>query len=184
MCELIALGCLQLHGDLPITSSKTTKSEWNAHKIMNLLSKYHSHCFPQCAKKSAGSPGWEIKANFNPNALTFSEYKSLYNECGRYLHRGSIRSIQAAGPLGQTDLEKLLRWHGKIVALMSEHLIRKSSASAFYLISLRTASGFPECSIFTKNAQDGMEVESFKMSIEDASYENTILAGNMKPVSL
>jgi hypothetical protein len=184
MCELIALGCLQLHGDLPITSSKSTKSEWNAHKIMNLLSKYHSHCFPQCVKRTAGNHGCEIQANFNPNALTFSEYKSLYNECGRYLHRGSIRTIQAAGPLGQNDLKKLLRWHGKIVALMNEHLIGRSSTSAFYLISLRTTSGFPECSLFTKNELDEMEVESFKMSIDDVSYENAILAGNMKPVSI
>jgi hypothetical protein len=116
MCELIALGCLQLHGDLPISSLESTKSEWNAQKIMNLLSKYHSHCFPQCVKRSVGHHGWEIKANYDPNALTFSEYKSLYHECGRYLHRGSIRSIQDAGPLGHCDLEKLLRWHGKIVA--------------------------------------------------------------------
>ena len=184
ICELIALACLQLQGDLPITSSKSTKSEWNAHKIMNLLAKHHPYCFPQCVKRVAENFGWEIQDNFNPNALTFSEYKSLYSECGRYLQRGSIRSIQAAGPLGQTDLEKLLQRHGKIIALMNEHLIGRSKVSAFYLISLRTTSGFPVCTLFTKNAQDEMEMKSFKMSIDDVSWENAILAGNMKPVSL
>ncbi|WP_411875116.1 hypothetical protein [Vulcanococcus limneticus] len=184
ICELIALGCLQLHGDLPDTFSKSIKSEWNAHKIMALISRSHSHCFPQCVKRTVGDHGWKIEANFNPNALTFSEFKSLYSECGRFLHRGSIRSIQAAGPLGQADLERLLRWHEKTVALMNEHLIGRSSANAFYLISLRTTSGFPECSLFTKNAKGGMEVESFKMSIDDSNFENVILAGNMKPVSL
>ncbi len=181
MCELIALGCLQLHGDLPISSSKSIKSEWNAQKIMNLLSKNYSGCFPQCVMRVKSDHGWGIKVNHDSDALTYSEFKSLYNECGRHLHRGSIRSIKDAGPLGQSHIEQVLRWHRKLVALMNEHLVGRASATSFYLISLRTTSGFPECSLFTRTSQNGLDVETFKLNIEDAGYENAILAGNMKP---
>jgi hypothetical protein len=184
VCELIALGCLQLHGDLPIASSNSTKSEWNAGKIMHLLSKHHAHCFPQCVKREKSHQGWKITANHDPDALTFVEYSQLYKECGRYLHRGSIRSIKAAGPLSQNDFENIIRWHRKIVSLMNEHLIGRSSAASFYLVSLRTTSGFPECSLFTKSTQNGMDVESYSMKIDDSGYEHVILAGNMKPMPL
>ena len=181
VCELIALGCLQLLGDLPISSSKSIKTEWNAQKIMNLLSKSHSGCFPQCVMRVKSDHGWEIKVNHDSDALTYSEFISLYNECGRHLHRGSIRAIKDAGPLGKSHIEQVFRWHRKIVALMNEHLVGRPSATSFYLISLRTASGFPECSLVTRTSQNELDVETFKLNIEDAGYENAILAGNMKP---
>ena len=184
VCELIALGCLQLHGDLPIASSVSAKSEWNAGKIMHLLSKHHAHCFPQCVKRDMSHKGWEITVGHDPNALTFYEYNQLYKECRKYLHRGSIRSIKAAGPLSQNDFENLARWHRKIVSLMNEHLIGRSSAASFYLVSLRTTSGYPECSSFTKSTQNGIDVESYSMKIDDSGYEHIILAGNMKPMTL
>jgi|688.fasta_scaffold755816_1 hypothetical protein len=184
VCELIALGCLQLHGDLSIASSKSAKSEWNAGKIMHLLSKHHAHCFPQCVKREVSHQGWKITANHDPDALTYDEYSKLYNECGRYLHRGSIRSIKAAGPVSQNDFDNIIRWHRKIVSLMNEHLIGRSSAASFYLVSLRTTSGFPECSLFTKSAQNGMDVETYSMKIDESGYEHVILPGNMRPMPL
>ena len=47
ICELIALGCLQLHGDLPEARTKAVKKEWNAEKILRLLHRNHPHSFPQ-----------------------------------------------------------------------------------------------------------------------------------------
>jgi hypothetical protein len=183
VCELIALGCLQLHGDLPVASSKTSKAEWNAGKIMHLLSKHHSHCFPMCVKTSAGMDGFTITASHNPDALTFDEYNSLYHECGMFLHRGSIRAIEAAGPLSECDLENLVRWHRKLIALLNEHIVGRSSHISFYLTSLRTEAGFPQCSVITKSTANGMAVETYTMSITESGYEEVILAGNMKSVS-
>jgi len=183
VCELIALGCLQLHGDLPIASLKTSKAEWNAGKIMHLLSRHHSHCFPMCVKTNAGPDGLSITANHNPDALTFDEYNSLYHECGKFLHRGSIRAMQAASPLNESDLENLVRWHRKIIALLNEHMVGRASHISFYLISLRTEAGFPQCSVLTKSTDNGMAVEQYTMSITESGYEEIILAGNMKFVS-
>ena len=47
ICELIALVCLQLHGDLPSANKKATKKAWHAEKIMLLLHRDYPHAFPQ-----------------------------------------------------------------------------------------------------------------------------------------
>jgi hypothetical protein len=183
ICELIALGCLQLHGDLPSAQTQSVKKAWNAEKIMRLLHKNHPHCFPQCVERTKTEEGWSIKANGKPNAMTFEEFKALYSECGEALHRGTIRSIQAAGPLAQADFQALVTWQSKIVDLMNEHLVGRASGSSFYLISLRTGSGYPECSVFTKSGEGGMHVSSHKMEILGSQFENLMLIGNMKPTA-
>lgn len=181
ICELIALGCLQLHGDLPLAQTQSAKKEWNAEKIMRILQKNHPHCFPQCVERTQTEDGWSIKANAKPNALTFQEFRSLYSECGEALHRGTIRSIQSSSPLEQSDYQTLVTWQSKIVDLMNEHLVGRAGGTSFYLISLRTDSGYPECSVFTKSGEGQMEVASHKMEILGSAHEELTLVGNLKP---
>jgi hypothetical protein len=167
MCELIALGCLLLHGDLPAAQTQSTKKEWNAEKIMKILHKNHPHSFPQSVIREKTENGWNIQANSKPDALTREEFKKLYSECGEILHRGTIRSLEATGGVTQGDYEKVIYWQKKIVDLMNEHLIGRATGNSFYIISLRTESGFPECSIFTINDSGGMDVEIRKMDIKN-----------------
>lgn len=47
ICELVALGCLQLYGDLPRARSSAAQKEWNAEKIMRMLHEDYPHAFPQ-----------------------------------------------------------------------------------------------------------------------------------------
>src|SRR5437764_4741153 len=72
MCELTALGCLQLHGDLPQAQTQSAKKEWNAERIMRLLHNSFPHSFPQSVIREKTSDGWSIRANSKPNALTLS----------------------------------------------------------------------------------------------------------------
>lgn len=167
MCELIALGCLQLHGDLPSTQTQSAQKEWNAEKIMRILHKSHPHSFPQCVIREKTPDGWNIKANSKPNALTLEEFKKLYSECGEVLHRGTIRSLQTKGPIDNNDYQKVIDWQNKIVDLMNEHLIGRATGNSFYIISLLTDTKYPECSLFTLNKSGGMDVKTFKLNINN-----------------
>lgn len=180
ICELIALGCLQLHGDIPQLQTQTAKSEWNADKLMKFLQRNYAHSFPQCAERSQTPLGLSINANGKPNALTYSDFKKLYAECGEALHRGTIRSIQTSRQLTQADHDALVAWQGKIVDLMNEHLVGRANGKSFYLISLRTDSGYPECSVYTNNGESGMNVEIFKLNVDNPGYQDLMLVGNMK----
>jgi hypothetical protein len=165
MCELIALGCLQLHGDLPETRTESAKKEWHAKKIMRLLHQSYPHSFPQSITREKTPHGWKINANSKPNALTLDEFKSLYSECGEVLHRGTIRSLEAEAPLTDSDYRRVFEWQSKIVHLMNEHMVGRANGAGFYIVSLRTTSGFPECSIFSPNLSGGMDVAIRRMEI-------------------
>jgi hypothetical protein len=165
MCELIALGCLQLHDDLPLP--KSAKKEWHADDIMTLLHRNHPHSFPQAIIREQTPEGWNIKANSKPNALTREEFKKLYNECGAVLHRGTIRSLEANDNFNEADYHKVNEWQGKIVDLMSEHLIGRSNGTGYYVVSLRTESGYPECSTFNINAAGEVMVSTLTMNVSN-----------------
>ncbi len=167
ICELIALGCLQLHGDLPLAQTKSAKKEWHADKIMTLLHKNHPHSFPQAIVREKTPEGWNIRANSKPNALTIKEFKELYSECGGVLHRGTIRSLETNDNFKKSDYDTVFKWHGKIIDLMNEHLIGRANGIGYYIISLRTESGYPECSTFEINALNEATVSTLNMSVSN-----------------
>jgi hypothetical protein len=165
MCELIALGCLQLHGDLPIASGKKTENKWNAAKIMQQLHNYYPHAFPQSTIRETVGLNHSIKFNSKPNALTRDEFKELYNECGEVLHKGTIRKASASFLGKQPDYQRVIDWQSKLVDLMNEHAITRPNGKGLYLTSLKTVSGYPECSICTFDSSGGMKIETKKMEI-------------------
>jgi hypothetical protein len=111
--------------------------------------------------------GWHINANCKPNALTLGEFKKLYSECGEVLHRGTIRTLEASGKLTTEYYQKVIDWQRKIVDLMNEHVVGRSGGRSLYMISLRTDSGFPECSVLTFNDAGGVDVINRKLTIND-----------------
>jgi len=170
MCELIALGCLQLHGDLPLAKKKDSQKAWNAEQIMKMLHNNYKHSFPQSVIRESTREGNDsIKCNSKPNALTLNEFKKLYIECGEVLHRGTIQTIKASFLNSEHDYQRILDWQNKIVDLMNEHMVGRANGAGFYLVSLKTTSGYPECSIFTPNNSGGFEVAIRKM---DVKYES------------
>lgn len=169
MCELIALGCLQLHGDLPSAYNNKTQKEWNAEKIMKQLHNDNPHAFPQSViRKKVGSKH-DIQCNKKPNALTRDEFKDLYNECGEILHKGTIRKVSASFLNDQHDYQKIINWQSKLVDLMNEHFIGRANGQGFYITSLKTTSGYPECSIFKPNPLGGFDVDIRKINITQKS---------------
>src|SRR3981081_1016837 len=57
ICELIALGCLVAHGDIPATKSKTLRRAWSADEIFKALEKLHPDFYPHPVEQIT-VPGW------------------------------------------------------------------------------------------------------------------------------
>lgn len=167
ICELVALGCLQLHGDIPCVGTSDAKKEWNAGKIMGLLHKHHSHSFPQSITKTKKDGVWHLQGNSNPEAITLKEFKSLYNSCGEVLHRGTIKSIDAEGPLKHEDYELVIQWQRKLIGLLNQHIIVRGSQVGMYLISLKSENGLPACSVFSNFKGDTVQVENYNLKLSN-----------------
>lgn len=164
ICELIALGCLQLHGDLPQASTKSVKKEWHADKIMHILHRDHPYSFPQSVAREKVGDTRNITANCKPLALTRAEFRELYSECGEVLHRGTIRTLEQEKALTDKDYERVTYWQQKIINLMNEHLIGRANQRSFYIISLRTETRYPECSVFNIRESGAIDVSIHRLS--------------------
>lgn len=165
MCELVALGCLQLHGDLSAARTGAAKKEWNAERIMRLLHRSHPHAFPQSLTRIKTSNGWSLVANSRPNALTYAEFNALYNKCGEILHRGTIRSLETEQALAKSQYDEVIAWSHKVVDLLNEHVISRSDGKGLYHISLRTDAGGPACSFFSGFGEGSVQVATYNLDV-------------------
>ncbi|WP_157288563.1 hypothetical protein [Uliginosibacterium gangwonense] len=174
ICELVALGCLQLHGDLPAARSSAAKKEWNAERIMKLLQRNHPHSFPQSLTRTKTDGGWHLEANSKPNALTFTEFKVLYNKCGEVLHRGTIRTIETEAPIGKLDYDEVILWSHKLVDLLNEHVVARADGKGLYHISLKTDSGGPSCSVFSGFSAGAVNVATYNLEAHEGAPESDV----------
>lgn len=165
ICELLALGCLQLHGDIPTARTGSAKKEWHAERIMKLLQRSHPHAFPESLVRTKTDEGWRLVANSKPNALTFSEFKTLYNKCGEVLHRGTIRTIESEQALAKAEYDEVIAWSHKVVDLLNEHIISRLGGKGFFHVSLKTDAGGPACSVFADVAEGSVTVATYNLKV-------------------
>ena len=125
ICEVIAQGCLLVHGDVPASRTARLKKEYQADAIISALERLHSDFYPVPC---------EIKYNLNNQPWTVVEPKvtkpildkqslcRLYYEAGRYLHRGPLSFVLPA-KIRKVRLETILGWTTKIRHLLHNHRI-------------------------------------------------------------
>lgn len=164
ICELVALGCLILNGSIPGLVA-ANKKEWHAEKIFKILLGKHAHAFPRPLNTRTVDGVFRFEFDANPNALTFDEFRMLYNECGEVLHRGTIKSISSEGIIDASDLVRVLWWQSKIISLLNQHAVWLHQGDRFFWVSLRVESGYPEMSLLSKDGEDGLRQEVFKMTV-------------------
>lgn len=139
VCELIALACLHAHGDDVTDSSKLAK-EWQAGRIVSTLGRLH-RLFPVPVTMSPTSDpkGW----HFTPvesGYLSKSELLELYGNCGRELHRGSLKNLLNPSSFpAPMDFATIDVWVNKIYALLDKHQVRLASGNVVIVCIMQTA---------------------------------------------
>ena len=126
LCELIALGCLTLHGDIDASNTVRLHTTFEASKIINQLSKLHPNFYPHPVNITIipGDPGEVRMDRLESGFLTKSELVKLWHLCGQVLHRGTMKEItnQLRAPI-TVDLGEVFAWANKIVLLLRSHHI-------------------------------------------------------------
>jgi hypothetical protein len=123
ICELIALCCLTVHGDVPAAKAKRLTRAYNADQILKNLERLHPAFYPSPGRQIHDSKGkvLEIVAVTEPH-LNKSELQRLYGECGDFLHRGNIEQIIKGRKL--PNFERIDEWFEKITMLLNHHQIQ------------------------------------------------------------
>lgn len=124
ICELIALACLVVHGDVPGSRTKAVRKQYAADDIIKLLGRLHPDFYPQPSiqgEKLFG--GLFLPTPILDGYLTKQALIALYGECGRVLHRGTIQDLPGRNPPLPT-LEAARNWADRIWLLLQHHQIQ------------------------------------------------------------
>lgn len=122
ICELLAIGCLVMHGDVAAAKPKLLK-QYKASVIINEMAKLHPKFFPR-PLENEDSPGdgrareWIYRKS---GFLTQELLCDLWHKSGEKLHRGSLKNILKGE--SEPNFKEIQDWRNKIVFLLNRHTI-------------------------------------------------------------
>jgi hypothetical protein len=125
ICEIIAIGCLVVHGSISSLRSdlyKSYKADW----IIKELEKIHPKFYPVSLEvKDDEEGGMATWVHRTGGYLTRAELSQLWGKhAGKNLHRGYAKNIlQKERPI---DFAEIKKWRDKIVILLTKHIIPSS----------------------------------------------------------
>jgi hypothetical protein len=121
ICELIAISCLVIHGDIPATTKKL-KTAWSVDQIIKRLSEIHPDFYPHPVSTT---PGDKFKLlPVTSDVLTKSELLALYGKCGDRIHRGTVKNVRHHISPNNVSFSQIGVWQRKIVQLLQHHWIK------------------------------------------------------------
>ena len=132
ICELIAIGCLIIHGDVSARKQdlfRSYKADW----IMSRLELLHPRFYPQPLEhqdRVGPHPEWVHKTD---GFLARKDLVKLIRLAGERVHRGTARNVlKNDRPLEFADIR---RWHDMVVALLTRHIIiSPDEETIFYFV--------------------------------------------------
>lgn len=137
ICELIALACVVVHGDLEIAQSKKMKDEDRAGAILKMLAKAHAEFYPRPGRQSRNAKTGVLAVDdIKSGYLTKDELPKLYGKCGDELHKGKVKNIGTRFDEARS-FKPIGGWCEKIVTLLNHHQISlyNSTSKVFVLMN-------------------------------------------------
>ncbi|MFN4275859.1 MAG: hypothetical protein ACK4FJ_06130 [Ferrovibrio sp.] len=147
ICELIALGSLLMHEDIPATRSATMMKTYAADHIMTMLHKLKPDFYPTPiagaqTRKLSVLPG-ETQPRKHHHITPLKEgylgrddLKRLYAKTGEVLHQGTLKTL-LSGQKREIDFTAITDWRDKIIALLKEHIISIGDGDVKVIVQMR-----------------------------------------------
>ena len=136
LCELIAIGCLVLHGDINKRGIGKLKGKWSADDIITALENIHPAFYPIPHTQEKTTNGFHLTA-LKDGFLTKTDLVHLVHTCGNHLHRGSLKKVLKGRQPTQFNFPDVLGWAQKIGTLLSTHMIPLFEEGILVLVILR-----------------------------------------------
>jgi hypothetical protein len=133
LCELIALGCLVAHGDIPATRAPKLTKAYKARHIVTGLEALHPNFFPKPVRQTPS--GVE---DITEGYLTKDDLVKLAGASGSTLHRGSTKHLLRPRTLSQ---DAIIAWTLKIRTLLDIHWFTLYDGRPHYLCSMTGGEG-------------------------------------------
>jgi hypothetical protein len=162
ICELISVGCLILHEELPLPNN--LNSEWHAGKILTRLSKLHKNFFPipgnieQSSLPNGGS-AWMVVEKTGHDLFDIQKLQKLYGQAGEKLHFGTIKSIGRVRDFNE-EMQEIRKWLDIMLPIVNSQIIKRKDSRGIYFIDFKAVNGKPSVSSIEIN-DDGSATVNF-----------------------
>jgi hypothetical protein len=174
LCELIALGCLTAHGDLPEVKGKALHEEWNATTILKRLQRLHPDFYPRPISVREIAPGQKELDDVTSGFLSKAELISLYGRSGDLLHRGSVSKLLIQKSPWPLDNSEITEWGHKIAKLLAHHAIGHHGGETYIICMMQNPDDFNRVQVmFADSRPEAHE----QLSRSASRAEKTILPG-------
>lgn len=159
ICETLALACLVVHEDIPLTQAKDLKKAYKADFILKYLADLHADYFPKPVVEidDPDFPGAFAFKDATSGFLTQAEMIKLYSRAGDFLHRGSVKSITTRKP-ALLDSKEVAGILTKMANLLAMHTIQPVDPAWIYLVRMA-------------NAKDQVEIKGFQRTVEGGTVD-------------
>ena len=167
ICELIALGCLAAHGDIPATYSKRLMTTYEPGRIFSELAALHPNFYPRaCAKEVTIEGGFTNVAVLDDgDYLSKDDLIALHGKTGNVLHRGRLKDIGRGFHL---DFGAIQEYRNKIVDMLRLHMISLYDQKRLVLIVMNDpqTGNVGAAEVAVKHVSDGWrEQEALRMRL-------------------
>lgn len=137
--ELVAVGCLVAHEDIPVTQSKKFRSEFRADELLKLLTELHQDFFPRPAKiAKAGDRAWQIEP-IKDGFMTKDEFISLVGLSGRVLHRSPLKKLLSPNSAVEASFEEIDHYAQQMANLLRIHYVTRLGGATMIVSSMKTS---------------------------------------------
>lgn len=139
MCELVALGCVVVHDQLPAAEVKKLRKQYHPDKIIAKISEYEPQFFPNAVKRvDQMSDGSKQIALYEPPLMTPKDLTRMWGKTGDVLHLGGVNRAreQTAVDPRHTEVKLMQR---RLLDLLNDHVILTVQKTRPIIVQLRNA---------------------------------------------
>ena len=163
ICEIIALGCLVAHGDIP--EAQAMKKIYEPGKILKLLEELNPHFYPQPIEIAKASDGSKQIRRLDANHLTKEELPILWGRTGDVLHRSPMVKMLKQMKPSDADFADIFEWSAKLTGLLNCHWITLLENKKGMVVSLSEEdTNGAAATVFDFSPEDGT-VDTFTVRV-------------------
>lgn len=139
MCELVALGCVVVHDQLPAAEVKKLRREYHPEKIIAKIGEYEARFFPNAVDHVNQMPdGSKQIVLCEPPVMTAKDLTRMWGRTGDVLHLGGVNRAreQTSVDPKHTDVKLMQR---RLVELLDDHVILTMNGTRPIIVELRNS---------------------------------------------
>lgn len=147
LCELIAVECVVANANIDQETFQTLFSEFSADSIMKSLPNYLAPV------EVVVSDGVQRLIPQQCDFLSKQDLLALYGRCGKYLHKGSLKTLSSQRSGAEAELSSASRWTQKIKNLMQSHVLYTHDGESYIYCRLPLDTNEKGTAVLTRRNQ-------------------------------